>query len=340
MMRRLIPAVMLILLAAPLRAQMPDSVSAHLDSALLLLQQKSLYYKQVNWPETRAMAFGKAASATTRKETFDAIAAAFARLNDRHGFFMQYGQRYRLPDSALAARLSDSLKAEWAGGWKIRTAMLGKVAYFRMPNINAFDQAKVNAFANQLYDSVASLAARHPDSWIIDLRRNAGGNIRPMMAALAPFFRNGIVAYDLDRDNRVLGYSGFKNGDYVSNDTLIEAAVLRKIRGFPRVKVAVIIGPGTGSSGEGVAAALKDRKGTRLFGEPTAGFTNATEGFLFNNGNSYFLLTTSQVGRRNKRPVPDTILPDIPIRNNDHFNNLDTDNAVRAALKWLKQPGR
>ncbi|HEY0896151.1 MAG TPA: S41 family peptidase [Sphingobacteriaceae bacterium] len=339
-MKRLLPAAFFILLTSPLKAQMPDSVRAHLDSALLLLQQKSLYHKKVNWDQTRAMMLEKAASATSRRETFEAIAAAFGQLGDRHGFFMQYGQQYRLPDSALTNRLSDSLKAEWGKGWRIQTAMLGKVAYFRMPNINAFSREQVDAFANRLYDSVASLAARNPKSWIIDLRRNAGGNIRPMMAALAPFFRDGITSYELNRDGQPTGYSGFRDGNYVSNDTLIEATVNNKIGRFHRVRVAVLIGPGTGSSGEGVAAVLRERKRTRLFGEPTAGFTNSTEGFLFNNENSYFLLTTSQVAGRNKRPVPDTIVPDVSLKNNDHFNSLLTDHAVIEAMKWLKQPGR
>ncbi len=339
-MKRLLPAAIFILFTLTLKAQIPDSVRTHLDSALLLLQEKSLYHKKVNWEQTRAVMLEKAASATSRKETFDAIAEAFGRLGDRHGFFRQYGQQYRLPDSALVNRLSDSLKAEWRKGWRIETAMLGNVAYFRMPNVNAFNREQVDAFANRLYDSIASLAARHPKSWIIDLRRNAGGNIRPMMAALAPFFSDAITSYELDRDGQVTGYSGFKNGNYVSNNTLIEATINRKIGSFHRVRVAVLTGPGTGSSGEGVAAALRERKRSRLFGEPTAGFTNSTEGFLFNNQNSYFLLTTSQVAGRNKKPLPDTIVPDVSLRNNDHFNSLLTDYAVLAALKWLKQPGR
>ena len=102
------------------------------------------------------------------------------------------------------------------------------------------------------------------------------------------------------------------------------------------MKVAVIIGAGTSSSGEGVAAVLKERKNTRVFGEPTAGYANSTEGFLFNNQNSYFLLTTSQISGRTKKPFPAAISPDVQVVNNDHFNDLNTDRAVQAALKWLK----
>ncbi|HEY0898589.1 MAG TPA: S41 family peptidase, partial [Sphingobacteriaceae bacterium] len=207
----------LLFLTFEVKAQIPDSLIAHLDSALLLLKEKSLYHKKVDWDKVKAEMYSRAAQARTKNETFNAIAYGFAQLNDKHGFFMQNGRRYRLTDSIHLNRLSDSLKVEWGKGWKIHMKMLGKVAYFRMPNINAFNQKQVNSYANQLYDSIAHLASQKPQSSILDLRRNAGGNIRPMMAALAPFFDDGIVSYELDRDDRVTGYSAFKNGDYVSN---------------------------------------------------------------------------------------------------------------------------
>ena len=326
----------LLFLTFEVKAQIPDSLIAHLDSALLLLKEKSLYHKKVDWDKVKGEMYSRAAQARTKNETFDAIAYGFAQLNDKHGFFMQNGRRYRLTDSIHLSRLSDSLKAEWGKGWKIHMKMLGKVAYFRMPNINAFNQKQVNSYANQLYDSIAHLAAQKPQSWILDLRRNAGGNIRPMMAALAPFFDEGIVSYELDRDDRVTGFSAFKNGDYVSNDTLVEATIIKKIRSFPNAKVAVIIGAGTSSSGEGVAAMLKERKNTRVFGEPTAGYANSTEGFLFNNQNTYFLLTTSQISGKTKKPFPEAVSPDVKVVNNDHFNELRSDRAVQAALKWLE----
>lgn len=326
----------LLIFSVTVKAQLPDSLTSHLDSALLILKGKSLYYKNVNWDQVRTETYAKAATAKNKKETFDALAYAFGQLNDKHGVFMQEGQSFRLQDSAMPNRLSDSLKAEWAKGWKITCRMIGNVAYFRMPNVAAFNKTQIDAYANRLYDSIALLAAKKPESWIIDLRRNAGGNIRPMMAAVAPFFEDGIVAHQLDRDNKVIGHSAFKNGDFISDDTLVEANVINKIRSFPSIKVAVLIGVGTGSSGEGVAAAFKERKRTKLFGEPTAGFANSTEGFLFNSNNSYFLLTTSQLAGKDRKPLGDTIHPDVAIKNNDHFNDLLNDNAIKAALKWLK----
>lgn len=116
----------------------------------------------------------------------------------------------------------------------------------------------------------------------------------------------------------------------------MEAAIIKKIRSFPNIKVAVIIGAGTSSSGEGVAAVLKERKNTRLFGEPTAGYANSTEGFLFNNQNSYFLLTTSQISGKSRKPFPAAVSPDVRVEHNDHFNDLRSDRAVQAALKWLE----
>lgn len=325
----------LLAMALTANARMQDSIRTHLDSAINLLKDKSIYAKRVDWNMVRTAVFEKAANAKSKAETFDAIKYAFMQLGDKHGMFMQYGKQYRLNDTVLAKRYSDSLKALWKGGWKIQTKMLGDVAYIHMPNMNAFNREQVDKMANQFYDSIAMLATKKPKGWIIDLRRNAGGNNRPMMAGIAPFFSDGPTSYILDRDNRILGTSGFKNGDFVGDEG-IEATIKKKIESMSEAKVAVIIGPGTGSSGEGVAFALKERTNTRLFGEPSAGYANSTEGFIFNNNRSYFLLTTSLLSGKDKKILPEQVVPDVEVKHNDHFNHLYSDNAVKAALEWVK----
>ncbi|HEY1024000.1 MAG TPA: S41 family peptidase [Sphingobacteriaceae bacterium] len=331
----LLSASFVVFCATGANAQIPDSVKLHVDSAINLLQDKSIYAKRVNWEKIKAESHSRAASARTKAETFDAIQYAFLQLKDKHGMFVQYDKQYRVADTLLPKRYSDSLLALWKGGWKIQTEMLGEVAYIHMPNMNAFNREQIDKMANRFYDSVAALAAQKPKAWIIDLRRNAGGNNRPMMAGIAPFFGDGPTSYILDRDNNIVGTSGFRGGDYVGDEG-IEATIRNKIPAMADARIAVIIGPGTGSSGEGVAFALKERKNTRLFGEPSAGYANSTEGFVFNNQNSYFLLTTSLLSGKDKKVLPEQVLPDVEVKHNDHFDDLKNDNAVKAALAWLK----
>jgi C-terminal processing protease CtpA/Prc len=196
-------------------------------------------------------------------------------------------------------------------------------------------QEHVDRYANWLADSVISLAKRNPKAWIIDLRMNTGGNITPMMSGLASFFGNGILSYYLDKDGQAVSTARVQDGAFSLDDN--RAAIKNPLPALQKAKVAVIIGPGTASSGEGLAVHFKQRKNSRLFGQQTAGVANATTGFVFNNDNSYFLLTTAVIGNARKRALPEFVAPQVSVVLNDSFTDLYNDRAVKASLAWLKR---
>ncbi|HEX2608397.1 MAG TPA: S41 family peptidase [Flavisolibacter sp.] len=329
------PFVLLLFLSAFVSAPaQKDSIRAHIDTAIQILQQHSLYAGRVNWDSARAQAYRLSAAATNKEQTFPAIAHVYKQLNDHHGWFEQYNDKLRIPDSTYPVRLSEGLKDEWAMGPKIKTAMLGRIAYLRMPSMPAYSQKQMDHYANWLLDSVISLNSRHPEAWIIDLRLNNGGNIVPMMSGFSGFFTDGVISYYLDKNNKPVSRSVISKGKFIQEDTII-ANLKGAIPDLHKVKVAVLIGAGTGSSGEGVAANFQARKHSRLFGERSAGVANSTEGFLFNNNNSYFLITTSRLGDRHKEPLAESVFPDVMVLNNDAYSDLSQDNAVKAALAWL-----
>ena len=314
--------------------QLPDSLRNHLDSAIGILQTHSLYAKKVNWPAARKQAYAAAAGATSREQLFQPIAGVYKKLDDHHGWFEQYNDKIQLTDSSTAKRLTENIKKAWAKGPKIVAEMMGDVAYLRMPGMPAYKRTQIEFYANWLADSINSLAAKKPAGWIIDLRMNTGGNILPMMTALACFFDDGVVSYYLDRNNKPSETSLIKNRIFYQ-DTL-HIALAHAAPDLRTAKVAVLIGPGTASSGEGLAANFKQRPNTRLFGTKTAGVANSTEGFVFNNDNTYFLITTAQLGDKNRKPLPAFVLPHVEQPHNDLFDNLPNDNAVWVALKWLR----
>lgn len=44
----------------------------------------------------------------------------------------------------------------------------------------------------------------------------------------------------------------------------------------------------------------------------------------------YFLISTSRIGNKNKKP-----LPDVPVKGNDAFGSIEKDIVVQAAIIWL-----
>lgn len=317
-------------------AQMPDSVKNHLDSALAILKQHSLYADTVNWPVVEKQVYAKAANAKTKAQTFEALTLAFMALGDKHAAYYQYEDAYRLPDTTLEKRYNDSIKEAWKQGPRLMERITRGMAYINIPTMPVHKQKDIDWYANWVYAAIAKLAAEAPAGWIIDLRLNAGGNIRPMMAGLAMFFNNEIVSYYIDKNGMANDEASFKNGDFCMNGE-VQATIKNKIPALGNAKVAVLIGPGTASSGEGVAANFKQRKNTRLFGEVSSGRANSTLGFPFNNDQSYFLISSAFIGDKNKKPLPEFVLPHVTVKANNAFTDPLSDNVVRAAIDWLKQ---
>jgi carboxyl-terminal processing protease len=318
------------------KAQLADSLRRHIDSALHIMQQSSLYTQRVNWPAVQQQVYHKGTGATTKAATFPAIVYAFQQLKDHHGMFTQYDSQYRHVDSSAIKRYTPALLNEWKKGWKIKAEILNGVAYLRMPNIPAFNPQQITFYTNLLSDSIARLAAANPKAWILDLRMNAGGAIQPMLAALAPFFEDGIVSWYVNNRGQATDPYAFNNGKLVITG-YSTIAVQHVAPPMHSTKIAVLTGPGTGSSGEICAAILKQRQGTRLFGALTAGECNSTEGFVFNNNESYLLLTTQHLADKYKRPLPHQVIPHVQVTGNDAFTNLLRDDVVKAALNWLQR---
>ena len=316
------------------KAQITDSVKNYIDTALTILKQNSLYAGKVNWPGVEKQVYAKAVSATTKSQTFEALTIAFNALGDKHAAYYQYDDAYRLPDTVLDKRYGDSIKAAWKQGPRLMDRMIGNIAYINIPTMAVNKQKDIDWYANWVYDAIIQLGVNNPKGWIIDLRLNVGGNIRPMMAGLAMFFANDTVSYYIDRNGLAADEASFLNGDFLING-LLQAAIKNKIASLDNAKVAVLIGPGTASSGEGVAAVFKQRKSTQLLGEETSGRANSTNGFVFNDELSYFLISTAYIGDKNKKALPEFVTPHITVKPNNAFSNPAADNVVKAAIEWL-----
>ncbi|MBB3838446.1 hypothetical protein FHS57_002451 [Runella defluvii] len=324
--------VLLIVLAYQGKAQMPDSVQTYLDTCLIVLKNNALYANRVNWKEKEAEVREKA---KTKAETFEALKVVFTSLGDMHAAFYHEDNSFRLDNTALVERYSDSLKAAWKRGPQIAPRMIDGFAYFVVPYMGAKGQKQIDWYANWLYNEVVKLHKQHPKGWIIDLRLNSGGNIRPMLAGLAPFFSEGGVSYYIGQNGEASDEASFKNGDFVI-DGQVQATINDKIAQFPAAKVAVLIGPGTASSGEITAAVFSKRSNTVLIGAPTAGLANATNGFVFNDNKTYFLFSTARIADASKVCFPETIQPNIPIHGQESFQELMQDEIVKAAINWLR----
>lgn len=119
---------------------------------------------------------------------------------------------------------------------------------------------------------LAALADQPADcGWIVDLRRNVGGNIWSFLATVGPILGPGELGGFVCRDGRREGWS-YQDGEVRWNgerrgESEVEGAVYTMA---PR-PVALLISPGTAQADETTLVVFLGRPATHLFGEPTTG---------------------------------------------------------------------
>lgn len=96
-------------------------------------------------------------------------------------------------------------------------------------------------------------------------------------------------------------------------DGVVQAKKDTEINSLSIAKVVFFIWPGTASSAERVAIVFERRSDSKFFGKSTVGLINATNGFVFNNEESYFLISTAYVGDKDRNILPEFVQPDMVI---------------------------
>ena len=165
---------------------------------------------------------------------------------------------------------------------------------------------------------------------------NAGGNSAPMQSGIGPLFQSSLLGYSVDRDGNLEGEIRLKDGVAVDGEGNKLVNIRNTCTASSLVPIAVLIGPSTVSSGEILAAFLKAQSNVQLFGEPTSGFCNATEGFLFMKNQGYLLLSVSRIADVRKYIYQEMLVqPHIYVKSDDNYDNLPADPTVKAALNWF-----
>ncbi|ANE51837.1 S41 family peptidase [Flavisolibacter tropicus] len=318
-------------------AQRPDSVTRYIDSAIQVFKEHSLYAATVNWKQVQDSVDLLSQTATTYKQADASIIWAFSQLKDKHGFVATNDSFYRYSDGETRV-LSKGILAEYKKPRSIKVEVLAnKVGYYKMPSVQiGSNTAKMKEWANNLSDSLCKLLALQPRSLIIDLRMNNGGNSAPMFEALKPLLGKSYTTYGAnsqfkilkkESDSATLAYQQHAIPDRLCAPT------------NPSMRIAVLIGPGTASSGEILAMALSSRSNTRLFGEKTIGVCNATNGFLLTTNAFYCLLVENYVADyKQKINKAQIVVPDVYVKSdNDNYTSPADDPTVQAALQWLSK---
>lgn len=212
------------------------------------------------------------------------------------------------------------------------------VGYLVLPeHLGSGEIAGAGAYADLGHAAIQEVDRTPVCGWVIDLRRNGGGNLWPMLAAVGPILGDGPAGSFVGRGRSdSWAYEG--GAAKLSGHTMANAE-------HPYVPpkrdlhVAILTSRVTASSGEALVVAFHGRPGTRSFGEATQGVPTANATRRLSDG-ALLVVTTAVDADRTGKTFSDRIEPDERIAIDWTQIGTPSDPVMQAALRWLAtQPG-
>ena len=310
---------------------MSSEAYSYLEEALQIMEENFVYKENVNWDVVRKEVYATAENAVFPSDTYPAIRRISSLINDRHGFFLSAAQWELLKENAY-------IKPPI---YRLVEGNIAYIALFELPT----GSPSPEEYTKQVQTAIRKLDGINVDKWIIDLRKNSGGNMWPMLLGLGPLLDEGCVGFFSGKDRSNTGWyyenNAIREEDYYvkkKGNTVKQKGYylenpmpLYKLKNKPNI--AIIIANSTIGSGEDVAVAFSGQQNVRFFGQHTAGFTTANEGFLLRDG-AYLFFPIAHCSNRLGQIFYAGVTPDETI-NQDEINLEGKDPTIEAAISWL-----
>ena len=260
----------------------------------LSLMQKHYYKKDsVQWDTLAVAARNRLSKSGNCDDAYEVIKWCFAQIKEQHSFVMTPAKAALYNGNIN----SNSTPVRFSGG--IRHEMIEKdIAYIDIPWLSTADKNICTAFADSLQQLISNYDQLGINKWVIDLRRNTGGNCWPMLAGLGPLLGNGTYGFFVS-DSEKIPFS-YSNG-VIMQGKYGRCTVANPYSCSPSQETIVVLtGANTSSAGEIVALAFKGMENVYLFGEPTAGLTTANATYALSGGALLVLTVCKEADRRGK----------------------------------------
>ncbi len=294
------------------RGGRPSSQQALLEEALKLYFDNVLR-APLDAASLRREAQGLATGAVDRNDIAWAVRAVMIMAGDRHSYIVPPAER-----SAFYGSMAPNPPRV-----EMRADGLALVAVSQV-GFDGDENAR-RGYARGLHEAVARVARRHPAGWIVDLRGDRGGDMWSMLAGLSALVDGPFVGEFVSRDGIEpwLVASG-RAGMVIKQDMVSIGAQDEPAIAAP---VAVLIGPGTGSSGEMTAIAFERRPNSRFFGQATLGTYNSVVQQHTLSDGTLFGIVQGLGADRTGHVYEGPIVPDVLVG--------EGDDPVKAAAAWL-----
>jgi hypothetical protein len=240
-------------------------------TALDLIQRTALFSETVDWHNVRDDASTTLERAGSYADTHVFLAGVLRQAGGRHSRLVTPESRRQLQALAAAAPGPAVPAGHLAGG----------AAYLRLPRLPG-GPGLAYRYAQAGGELLTTLAAARPHGWVVDLRDNTGGNMWPMLAAVAALLPDGVLGYFVLPGGRRLAWS--LNAGQIQLDGKRQARTRGPLTLAVPAPVAVLTSRRTASAAEAVAVAFGGQDRASLIGQPTAGYTSGNQTHVLRDG--------------------------------------------------------
>jgi len=231
-------------------------------------------------------------------------------------------------DVTLVVRHSDSAEEEVVierATIEIPTVFADNVTDQEGNAVDNLAYLEIQQFTEQTAGDLSSELGRIVDAGyeglILDLRRNPGGGLDATVDVADMFLDDGVIITQVDRDGRETVYEanpGRESGD---------------------LNIVMLVGPGSASGSEVLAAALRDHGRATLIGEKTFGKGSVNHIRQLSNGGALYV-TIARWRTPNGELIEGVGLePDVPVALTPEDAQADRDTQLFAAIDFLQGDG-
>jgi len=207
----------------------------------------------------------------------------------------------------------------------------GDIGYFELPGVRSGTQAAIyDDTLHELLDQIDDGTLR---GCIVDLRRNTGGSVWPMLAGIGPLAGDG----QLGAFASAGGGADWRYDAALGSATSASYELAKVANPHPLhddLPVAVLTGPLTAGAGEAIVVAFAGRERTRRFGEGTRGLPTSNTQIPLADGALLVLTVTVHADRTGAR-YDDVIAPDETVATDWARFGAADDPVLVAACRWL-----
>lgn len=195
------------------------------------------------------------------------------------------------------------------------------IATVVLPEFEGGTAARIQSYVDTGAKLIQALAPTASCGWVVDLRKDYGGNMMPMLTSVSALLSQGnLVSFEADTDGQHEDLTA-----PISGSTLASRPI------------AVLQGEVTGSSGEATLLAFHGQSGVRTFGQTSAGVATANIEKKMPDGANLLITTALMTDRhRHGHAFPDGIPPGQMVAASAR-NGINGDPTMDTAVNRLQQ---